>query len=344
MKRYSILLFACVMLLFSVSSFAQTEDDVIMPNPPEIENQERNTTTPNETDASEIPDSLNNALSKKKLLNFKEDHRKAAFYSAILPGLGQVYNNQYGKAPVYPAGILISLLNGIRLQNDYKNLKLTIQQEDNALNRARLRMDLNRKRNLANTSYALSVASYGFGIIDALLSNKIKKLDTKRHSPLFASYRSALIPGLGQIYNKQAWKVPIVYAAFVGTGFAIAYNLQNKNCFKTLYLNKVTYNVHDTISAQLATCLSTEQKAFLAQSGYTEADFLQQKQYFDRNLQWSVIAFVGVYILNLVDATVYGHLFDFKTIEEDLEISIKPRIDYTIANQFTTSLSLKIKL
>lgn len=123
----------------------------------------------------------------------------------------------------------------------------------------------------------------------------------------------SLIPGGGQIYNRQAWKVPIIYAAFAGVGYFIYYNYNRMAMFKDEYLYRVNHN--DT--PNLADYAS-----------YPTSNIYSLYNSYNRDFQLMAIIAAGVYALNLIDAYVFGHLFDFR-IDDDLSLNFTPGLQPT---------------
>ncbi len=123
------------------------------------------------------------------------------------------------------------------------------------------------------------------------------------HSPEVA-LRWSILPGGGQIYNHQAWKVPIIYAAFAGMGYLIYDNYTSMKTFKDEYLYRVN---HDG-----ATNLEGYER-------YSNSDILSLYNSYNRYFQLSVIVAVGIYAVNLLDAYIFGHLFDFQ-IDDNLSL------------------------
>lgn len=151
-----------------------------------------------------------------------------------------------------------------------------------------------------------------------------------KHSSKKASTLSAILPGAGQVYNKQAWKIPIIYAgAGVATYLAIN-NYNNAVKFKTEYYNRIENN-----TAELLTDYSK----------YSDESILSLYNAYNKNFQLSIVAGVAVYLLNIIDAMVYGHLYEFN-IDENLSAKISPY--YLPPTSFSThnigfNLSIKIK-
>lgn len=130
----------------------------------------------------------------------------------------------------------------------------------------------------------------------------------KAHSPKRATIYSAILPGMGQVYNKQAWKIPIIYALGATTTYIAINNYQNSIKFKNEYFNRL-----DGKTSELLPDYST----------YSDESILSLHEAYNKNFQLSVMITGVVYLLNIIDAMVYGHLFDFD-INEDLRASIKP--------------------
>lgn len=155
-----------------------------------------------------------------------------------------------------------------------------------------------------------------------------KTVDVKRHSPAKAALFSAIVPGLGQAYNKKYWKIPIVYAGFAGLGYWLGTNIKN---YKT-YRNAYTLRLDDdttTIDQFDGTLGTTDIKTF--------------KDFYKRNLDLSIILNVVWYALNIVDATVDAHLFEFD-VSDNLSLRIEPVLQYQSRNNQMTGIKFQLKL
>jgi hypothetical protein len=120
----------------------------------------------------------------------------------------------------------------------------------------------------------------------------------------------SLIPGGGQIYNGQAWKVPIIYGAFAGVGYGVHYYYTRMVKFKDEYLYRVNHNDTPNLADY---------------ANYPTSNIYNLYNTYNRNFQLMVIITVGVYALNLVDAYVFGHLYDFR-IDDDITLAIAPTL------------------
>jgi len=142
-----------------------------------------------------------------------------------------------------------------------------------------------------------------------IIKNDTIAIDSsKLHSPKLATIMSACIPGLGQVYNKKYWKVPLVYAGFGVIGYSIKTNGDKYNKFHTAYVERMD---NDT---------TTIDKIYL---GYSNADIKIRNDYYRRNRDLSYIFGVIWYVLNILDATVDAHLFFFN-IDDNLSLNVKP--------------------
>lgn len=168
--------------------------------------------------------------------------------------------------------------------------------------------------------------SFTAGSIDSTLSKNKKE---KKHSAAKAVWMSAVLPGLGQAYNKKYWKIPIVYAGFAGIGYAVYYTGRNFYGARNAYRLQVDGNPA-TVGSY---------------NGDTQSETLiTYRNYYKRYLDISAICLALWYGLNLVDAAVDGHLFHYDMTDK-LSLHIEPDIQFNttfLAPQ--TSIGLKFSL
>jgi hypothetical protein len=133
------------------------------------------------------------------------------------------------------------------------------------------------------------------------------------HSPKKAAIRSAILPGLGQIYNKRYWKLPLVYGALGVTAGIFIYNLTNYNDFRFAYRARVEAAAGDsTLYRQLA-------------PEFTRYDVNAIRTYrdeFRQNMDYSALFFILFWGLNVVDAAVDAHLKAFD-VSPDLSLRFR---------------------
>ena len=151
----------------------------------------------------------------------------------------------------------------------------------------------------------------------------------KQHSPLKAALMSICLPGLGQVYNKKYWKVPIIYAGLGVMTYYIVTWAQQYSTYKNAYIAAVN---HD----------STSQYEDLINK-YSEEDLLNARENYRRNLEVTCIITGVWYILNIVDAAVDAHLFSYN-ISKDLSLKVDPVIlGRVMSRNFTTGIRFSLR-
>lgn len=157
-------------------------------------------------------------------------------------------------------------------------------------------------------------------LASSLAAQNVVKKTKSAHK---ASVLSAVIPGAGQVYNKKYWKVPIVYAT-MGTALYFANeNMQSFKKYKNALENR--NNGQEDLYPNVS-----------------DSEMLTVIDFYQRNRDISYILTAVAYILNIVDASVDAHLFDFN-INENLSVSTQTTIN-TNFNNIQPVLSFQIKL
>lgn len=132
------------------------------------------------------------------------------------------------------------------------------------------------------------------------------------HSPAKATWMSAALPGLGQYYNGKYWKIPIIYAGFSTFAFFVIQNKYEYNRYKEAYAISVELPEGETSTNPLV-------------ENYSKEDLLLQREYYQSNLEMSYILTAAFYILQIVDASVDAHLYDYD-ISDNLSIHMQPHL------------------
>ncbi len=156
----------------------------------------------------------------------------------------------------------------------------------------------------------------------------IDTVSKKPHSPTKAAIFSAVLPGLGQGYNKKYWKIPIVYAGFGLLTYFIVANTQEYKKYQEAY-NYVATGDSGYIDNEYV-------------GKYDEQQLLDGKNYHRRNMELSYILTGLWYILNIIDASVDAHFFDYD-VSEDLTIKLDP-VMYVRRPDFRPVTGLKLTL
>lgn len=150
-------------------------------------------------------------------------------------------------------------------------------------------------------------------IVKETKTEKKVKLN-KPHSPTKAAIMSACLPGLGQIYNRKWWKVPIVYAGLGGIGY-LSYS--NYSEYRS-YLHAYEFKTGDLPEGSTLNPYETE----LANK-YADSQLQTYKEAYRRDFEFFTILTIAWYGLNILDACVDGHLYNYD-ISDDLSFSIDP--------------------
>lgn len=146
--------------------------------------------------------------------------------------------------------------------------------------------------------------------------------------PKKALFMSYVLPGSGQVYNKQWWKLPIVYGAFGGLIYAINFNTSRYNRFATALDLKRKDEMHEFSGTRLD----------------SENALQTLRDQYDRNRQLSWIGLVFTYALTGVDAFVSAHLKSFD-VSEDISLKLKPAVETVpIATSPAIGLGLRFSL
>lgn len=144
-----------------------------------------------------------------------------------------------------------------------------------------------------------------------------------------ASIYAALFPGLGQVYNKKYWKLPIVYGGYAGLIYVLGWNNSNYKDFFQGYRIAAQYTS--------AVNMKPDERKFLdnliknpsisldnpSTFTYISAQLKSGKDFYRRNRDLTIIGIAALHVLSIIDASVDANLFDFD-ISDDLTLRIEP--------------------
>lgn len=139
-------------------------------------------------------------------------------------------------------------------------------------------------------------------------------------NPTRAVWLSALFPGLGQVYNRRYWKLPIVVGGYLGLGYATSWNNGMLTDYQTAYRD-IMDNDPDTKS-YMNFFPPTTSESDIDKTWLTNI-LKSRKDFYRRNRDLCIIAMVGVYFLAMVDAYVDASLSHFD-ISPDLSMDLAP--------------------
>lgn len=189
------------------------------------------------------------------------------------------------------------------------------------------------KAQLMNTSL-LSPKKDSVPVTQGKAPIKDTAVKVKKHDPRIATRRSAIIPGWGQAYNREYWKIPIVYGILAIPAGLYLYNndwyKKTKFAYEALY--KAASPARDSsdlpfIDSQL--------------QGLSITSLQSYRNAFRRDRDYSILWFLLAWGLQVADATVFGHLKQFD-VGNDLSMEVSPRLDpHTRGPGLALTLSLK---
>lgn len=148
-------------------------------------------------------------------------------------------------------------------------------------------------------------------------------------APSKAAFYSAVLPGLGQAYNKKYWKIPIVYAA-LGTGVYF-YKMNDKqyNRYRDAYKRRLAGYQDDEFYGDVP-----------GQPRIADDALIRAQKTLKKNKEISILVTLGLYALNIIDANVDAHLIQFNV---DENLTLQPHYEFnTIDQRSNMGLSLNL--
>lgn len=217
--------------------------------------------------------------------------------SFILPGSAQLYNKQYWKIPVVYGSI------GGFAYAGYRNNIKWLDTKDS------------KYKSTRDLMYLGAALSYWSSILDGVSNYKYPK----DILPARASLYSAMLPGLGQVYNGDYWKIPIFYGGLIATGYFISSNNSQFKRYKMMYYE--TSNPESELYEK-----------------FNPETMKYYKDTYRRFRDYSILAGIAVYVLNIIDANVFAHLQDFD-VSDDLSASFAPGIVIPLNPSYTVNMN-----
>ncbi len=157
---------------------------------------------------------------------------------------------------------------------------------------------------------------------DSLLVDDGKPIKVFNPNPTRAVWLSVLCPGLGQIYNRRYWKLPIVVGAYMGLAYATDWNNSMLRDYNKAYRDLMD---NDPDTKSYMDFFAPHVKEENLSKSWLENVFQSRRNYFRRNRDLCIVGMIGVYILAIVDAYVDASLAHFD-ISPTLSINWAPVI------------------
>ena len=164
-------------------------------------------------------------------------------------------------------------------------------------------------------------------------------VDTLAHwmpNPKKATMLSAAIPGAGQIYNRDWWKVPFIYAGIGTIGYFIYWNNDRYIAYNNAYLDFVDDDPSTNRHIDLMDGVE------ITNEEWFETTVENGREAYRRNRDLLIISMVGFYVLNVLEANVAAHLYDFD-VSDDLSLQLRPTVGYDRYHA-STNLGLALRI
>ena len=230
-------------------------------------------------------------------------------FSAVAPGLSQVYNGQAWKMPIIYGGAGLGLGLGIWLNKPYKDYR---RQYDDIVKHNggarteelnRIQGNMIRYNTFRQLAFGLAAVSYIYSLVDGCVCYPSEVAAVKKATTL-----SMVCPGAGQLYNKTYWKLPIVVGGAASLIYCVDFNNRGYQRFKRAY-------------SLLTDGDDTTQDEF---NGRYDAEYLKNlKNSYRRNRDLCIILTAGFYVLQVIDAHVTAHMKTYD-ISDDLSLNLEP--------------------
>ena len=205
--------------------------------------------------------------------------------STIFIGGNQIYNKQYWKLPIIYGGIGAGIFGGIHFGNQFKNTGDA------------------RFQTFSTLSYV------GAGLVwwGSLMDGAVQYKSDRHPDPARATVFSLLLPGMGQVYNGEFWKVPLYLGLMAG-------------CLNYVVENNMQYNRWKWIHNMATTDDPTVERP--PQTGENAKYF---RDIFRRYRDYAILATALVYLLQVIDANVFAYMQDFE-VTDDISMHIEPAL------------------
>ena len=204
--------------------------------------------------------------------------------SSVFIGGAQIYNRQYWKLPVIYGAIGAGVGGGLVYRRKW-------QQEGSE--------DFRR---MSNWFFAGAGLAYWGALMDGT-GNYRKDIPVQAGK---ATLYSLLLPGLGQAYNGEYWKIPIYYGCLLGSVHFYSVNRKNYLRYKWIYDQATNPDIQYDGPVQ-------------------ESTAKYYRDVYRRYRDYSILAIAGFYLLQVIDANIFSYMRDFD-LSDDIELSLSPAV------------------
>ena len=231
-----------------------------------------------------------------QLFSFKEyfgglAHKRSASLktltmgSAVLVGGTQIYNKQYWKLPIIYGGIGAGIYGGIHFNQLYQST------------------GEEKYKTYRTLSYVGAGLFYWGSLMDGAACSERGKYPNPAKSTVY----SILLPGLGQLYNGEFWKVPLYWGLMAGS---IHFVIENNTQYKRW---KWTYDQATSDDPEVEKPPQSAENAKYYRDAYR------------RLRDYSILATAISYLLQVIDANVFAYMQDFE-VNDEISMQVKPSV------------------
>lgn len=168
--------------------------------------------------------------------------------------------------------------------------------------------------------------------------------------PFRATMLAVALPGLGQIYNRKYWKVPLVYAGFGGLVYAISFNSKEYNIYLKAYQDftdkipqtKSYIDLIKNVDPSTYDPVLFPKSAVPSSTEWYKERMLRQVDYFKRYRDLSYIGIAAWYLFTVLDANVDASLFNYD-VKDDIEVKVQPVV-VRVGGQADPVVNLSLRL
>lgn len=144
--------------------------------------------------------------------------------------------------------------------------------------------------------------------------------------PMKAVWLSALVPGLGQIYNRRYWKLPIVIGGFMGLTYAVSWNGRYYTDYSQAYRDVMDSDPTTKSYINFLPYNRRNDEAWIEQNTeWLKSAMKRKKDFYRRNRDLCIISMIGVYVVAMIDAYVDAQLYHFD-ITPDVSMHLVPAV------------------
>ncbi|MBR5104534.1 MAG: hypothetical protein IKV05_07615 [Bacteroidales bacterium] len=232
--------------------------------------------------------------------------------SVILPGTAQIYNKDYWKLPIVYGGIGALAGTGGYYLHQYKSQKkaYTVWETNKIHYEETYGSAYPRVAPEFNPQYKTRatwlLAGAGLLYWGSLLDGVVCYESTKYPDPGKATLYSVLLPGLGQIYNGELYKVPIYWGGLMISTHMLMNNNRNYKRFKRIHNEATNPDIEYSVPI----------------SGETAKWY---RDVYRRYRDYSIVATALLYVLQVMDANVFAYMHDFE-VTDDISMSVEPAV------------------